>query len=127
MKLKFYKDNTKKDGIQSQCIACAKQHDDEIEENEVCLIEEKKELNFKVICILKSRIIRVFKSQNTREPNKTFGFLGCSHPFLKKWIINQLYCKMNLENYGSAREVDFYIPISSFRKLDENGMKKCFS
>ena len=85
------------------------------------------DLNFKLACNLRSRTSSVFKSQNIRKTNKTFDLLGCSHSFFKNWIIQQLYGKMTVENYGSVWQIDHCLPIVSFNLLDENEMKKCFN
>ena len=33
---------------------------------------------------------------------------------------------MSLDKYGSVWQIDHCLPITSFRLLDENDMKKCF-
>ena len=85
------------------------------------------DLNYKLACNLRSRTNEAFKSQNVRKTNKTFDLIGCSHSFLKQWIIYQLYGNMTIENYGSVWQIDHCLPIVSFDQMDENDMKKCFN
>ena len=76
---------------------------------------------------MRSRTSMAFKFQNVRKTNKTFDLLGCSHSFFKNWIIHQLYGNMTVEKYGSVWQIDHRLPITSFKLLDENDMKKCFN
>ena len=87
----------------------------------------EKDLIFKLACNLRSRTNKAFKSQNVRKTKKTFDLLGCSHSFLRQWIIHQLYGNMTFENYGCVWQIDHCLPIASFSLLDENDMKKCFN
>ena len=80
--------------------------------------------NFKLVCNLRSRTYKAFKSQNVRKINKTFDLLGCSHSFFQRWVIHQLYGNMTIRNYGSVWQIDHCPPIASFHLLDENDMKK---
>ena len=90
-------------------------------------IRKESNLNFKLACNLRSRTYQAFKCENFRKTNKTFDLLGCSHSFFKNWIIQQLYGKMTLENYGSMWQIDHCLPIASFNLLEENERKKCFN
>ena len=87
----------------------------------------KTDSNFKFACNLRSLTDKAFKSQNVRKTNKTYDLLGCSHSFLQRWFIHQLYGNMSLENYGSVWQIDHCLPIASFNLLDENDMKKRFN
>ena len=87
----------------------------------------KSDLNFKLARNLRSRTSKAFKTQNGSKTNKTFDLLGCSHSFLKNWIIHQLYGIMTIENYGSVWQIDHCLPIASFNLLVENDMRKCFN
>ena len=89
--------------------------------------KRKTDLHHKIACNLRLRTNKAFKSKNVRKTNKTFGLLGCSHSFFRRWIIHQLYGNMTLENYGSVWQFDHCLPIASFNLLDEKDMKKCFN
>ena len=39
------------------------------------------DINFRLACNLRKRVLNAFKAQNVRETNKTFYLLGCSHSF----------------------------------------------
>ena len=85
------------------------------------------DLYYNIVCNLRSRTNKAFKSQIVRKTNKTFDLLGCSHSFFKRWIIHQLYGNMTLENYGKVWCLDHCLPIATFNMLDENDIKKCFN
>ena len=95
--------------------------------NEYFKNRKQLDLNFKLVCNLRSRTNQAFKAHSVRKTNKTFELLGCSHSFFKNWIIHQLYGNMTVENYGSVWQIDHCLPIVSFNLLDENDKKKCFN
>ena len=95
--------------------------------NDCSRIRKESYLNFKLACNLRSRTYQAVKSQNVRKTNKTFDLLGCSHSFFQNWIVDQLYGKMTLENYGSVWQIDHWGPIAAFNLLDEIEVKKCFN
>ena len=95
--------------------------------NEYFKKRKDEDINFRLACNLRKRVLNAFKAQNVRKTNKTFHLLGCSHSFLRLWIESQLYGDMTIENYGSVWQLDHCLPIASFNLLDENDMKKCFS
>ena len=84
------------------------------------------DLKYKLACNLRSRTNKAFKSQNVGKANKTFDLLGCSHSFLRQWIIFQLYGNTTIKNCGSVWQIDHCLPMASFNILDEIHMKKCF-
>ena len=129
LKSTFNKDNKRRDGVQRICIICFKEYHKNRKEWRSILDRERRktDLNFKLVCNLRSRTSKAFKAQNVRKANKTFGLLGCSHSFFKRWIIHQLYGKMTLEIYGSVCQIDHCLAIASFNLLDENEVKKCFN
>ena len=65
-------------------------------------IQKRKDddINFRLACNLRKRVLNAFKALNLRKTNKTFYLLGCSHSFLRLWIESQLYGEMTLNNYG---------------------------
>ena len=75
---------------------------------------------------MRNRLYKAYKAQNVSKTNKTFDLLGCSHSFLKIWIIHQLYGNMTVEYYGTVWQIDHCLAVASFNLLDENDMKKCF-
>ena len=85
------------------------------------------DINFRLACNLRKRVINFFKAQNVRKTNKTFSLLVSSHSFLRLWIESQLYGEMTLENYGKIWCLHHCLPIASFNLLDENDIKKSFN
>ena len=85
------------------------------------------EINFKLICNIRTRTNKTFKSQNVRKTNKTFDLLGCSPELFRRWIFHQLYGDMTIENYGSIWQIDHCLSIASCNLSDENDMKNCFN
>ena len=123
----FIKNNKRRDGVESICIICFVDYHINRKERRSILDKERRktDLNFKLVCNLRSRTSKAFKAQNVGKTNKTFDLLGCSCSFFKRWIIHQLYGNMTLENYGSVCQIDHCLAITSFNLLDENDMKKC--
>ena len=89
-KSKFNKDNKRRDGVQGICITCFKDYHNNRKERRSILDKERRktDLNFKIVCNLRSRTSKAFKAQKVRKTNKTFDLLGCSHSFFKRWIIH---------------------------------------
>ena len=57
------------------------------------------DINFKLICNIRTRTNKAFKSRNIRKTNKTIELMGCYQTFLRRWILHQLYGDMFIENY----------------------------
>ena len=129
LKSNFNKDNKRRNGIQRICIICFKDYHNNRKERRSVLDKERRktDLNFKLVCNLRSRTSNAFKAQSVMKTNKTIDLLGCSHSFFKDWIIHQLYGNMTNENYGSVWQIDHCLPITSFNLLDEIDMKNCFN
>ena len=68
--------------------------------------KRESDINFKLICNLRTRTNKVFISQNVKKTNKTIELLGCSPFFFRRWIIHQLCGKMTIEKYGSTWQID---------------------
>ena len=85
------------------------------------------DINFKLICNIRTRTNKAFKSQNVRKTNKTNDLLGCSTEFFRRWIIRQLFGDMTIEKYGSTWQIDHCLSIASFNLSDENDMNNCFN
>ena len=142
LKSNFYKDSIRKDGYKSECTFCSKQYyyvnRDWVTNNRKTYVKKnrakinayerqkrKTDFNFKLICNIRRRTNKAFKSQNIKKTNKTINLIGCSQPFFKRWILHQLYGDMTEENYGKIWCLDQCLPIASFNLLDEKDMKKC--
>ena len=79
-----------------------------IEKNELYVIKKRKQrdIKFKLICNIRRRTNKAFKSQNIMKTNKTNDLVGCSPKFFKKWILHQLYGKMTEEIHGYVWTID---------------------
>ena len=86
------------------------------------LYEKKRKtiLNFQLVCNLRSRTDKAFKSQNVEKLNKTFDLLGSFQPFFRRWILHQLYCNMTEKNYGKIWCLDHCYPLSKTNLTDKN-------
>ena len=76
---------------------------------------------------MRNRLHKAYKAQRVMKTDQTFGLLGCSHSFVQRWIIHQLYGDTTFEKYGSVWQIDHCLPIASINLLDENDMKNCFN
>ena len=85
-------------------------------------IKRKLDLNFKISEILRSKIHKVLKNQNTSYFNK----LGCDLEFFKKWIEFRFVQNMNWSNLGKVWQIDHILPISKFDFSNENEKQICF-
>ena len=126
LKSNFHKDNNRKDCVQRICIICIKQNHNNNKErrNAHGRQRRKTDFNFKLICNIRARTNKAFKSQNITKTNKTIHLIGCSNSFLRKWIVHQLYGEMTLENYGNIWCLDHCYPLSKTNLSNENDTYK---
>ena len=126
LKSNFYKDNNRKDGLQRICIICIKHYHIDNKDRRIAPKKHnrKTDFNFKLICNIRIRTNKAFKSQNIKKTNKTFKLLGCSQSFFKRWIIHQLYGEMTIENYGKIWCLDHCFPLSKTNLSDSNELYK---
>jgi len=135
----FYKDKSKRYGINSKCIECCKSKENkeikkqwakkyyELNINHINILRKKNypkikeminqrknnDLNFKIKCILRNQLHKSL----TNESISDLKYLGCNIEFLKKWIEYRFDNIMNWENFGSYWEIDHIIPISKFDNI----------
>ena len=83
----------------------------------------KSDLNFKLLCYLRSRIYSVLKGFT--KSNTTKNLVGCSIDKLKKHLETKFDVDMSWSNYGSWH-VDHIIPCASFDMSKIEDQKKCF-
>ena len=126
LKLNFYKDITRKDGLRIYCKSCTNQYHNNRKEQRNAYEKQKRKIdfNFKLAHNIRCRTSKAFKSQNIEKTNKTIDLIGCSNSFLRKWIIHQLYGDMILENYGKIWCLDHCYPLSKTNLSNENDMYK---
>ena len=64
---------------------------------------------FKIVKLLRSRIIQVLKN---KKQDKSINFLGCSPKEFKLHLEKQFLPEMNWDNHGKIWEIDHIIPIN---------------
>ena len=124
--MNFYKVITKKDSLRNQCIKSTNQHQSNNKEKRN-LRERKRiaiDVNYRLISNIRKRTYQAFKSQNVTKLNKTFVLIGFSQSFFKRWIIDQLYGEMTLDNYGKIWCLDHCYPLYQTNLSNETDMIK---
>ena len=86
LKSNFHKDNKRKDGVQRICKICTKEYHNNRKERRNALGRQKRktDFNYKLICNIRTRTNKAFKSQNVEKLIKTFDLFGCSQSFFQK-------------------------------------------
>lgn len=83
-------------------------------------IKKKNDINFKLSCIMRSRLVNFVKLKNYTKTNKTFDIVGCSPENLKKYLENLFVEGMSWENHGiDGWHIDHRIPLSSAKTKEE--------
>jgi hypothetical protein len=99
------------------------------ERNKYIINKYKIDTNFKMLIILRSRLLNALK--NNSKSKHTLELIGCNIEQLKKWLqytaINNGYLNFNINNYSCNEfEIDHIIPCSWFNLSDINQQKDCF-
>tara|TARA_B100001564_G_scaffold259194_1_gene220980 strand:+ start:209 stop:943 length:735 start_codon:yes stop_codon:yes gene_type:complete len=77
---------------------------------------------------LSLRMRLALKEQNLTKRNTTANLVGCSIPFLKKYLENKFQKGMNWKNQGRyGWHIDHIKPCSKFDLSDPDQQKKCFN
>ncbi len=77
---------------------------------------------------LSLRMRLALKEQNLTKRNTTTDLVGCSIPFLKKYLENKFKKGMNWKNQGRyGWHIDHIKPCSKFDLSDPDQQKKCFN
>lgn len=80
---------------------------------------------YKLSVTIRSRINKLFKSNNVNKKNNTFDIIGCSPIFLKEYIEKKFTEEMSWSNRGLfGWHIDHIIPLSS-AKTEEEIYKLC--
>jgi hypothetical protein len=85
--------------------------------------KRKTDINFKILCNLRSRIWNVLKGVN--KSKTTRKLLGCSIEFLKQYLASKFTQGMSFSNYGKWH-VDHIRPCTSFDLSKVSEQSKCF-
>ncbi len=81
---------------------------------------KKHDINFKLICNLRSRVKNFLKSNNITKNNTTLQIVGCTPEELKKHLEKNFKDGMCWENYGlSGWHIDHIIPLKNAKTENE--------
>jgi len=95
--------------------------DKEIKRNTNYSNKKKKiDMNFKLSCLMRSRLLTFIKLKSYKKNNKTFKIVGCSPEKLKIHLENLFIGDMCWENHGiDGWHIDHIIPLSSAKTEKE--------
>ena len=122
----YYKEN-KKTILEKQKIYVNEHKESKREYiNNYNINKRKKDVNFRIIGALRSRLNRFVKKKNRSV--STLGLVGCSLEDLIKHLESQFKERMTWDNYGKVGwHIDHIIPCSSFELFKEDQQKICFN
>jgi len=96
--------------------------------NEIYKIRIGIDLNFRLRCLLSSRISKAIRYKVIKKYNKskpTMKLVGCSLEYLKDYLECQFDDEMSWSNYG-AWHIDHIIPCAFFDLTKSEQQTKCF-
>ncbi len=105
----FNKDKSRKNNIDTYCKSCR---------NEYLRERKKVDINFKLICNLRSSLSDSLRKMKLTKEYKTKNILGIDINDFKKYIESKFKVGMLWENYGDWH-IDHIIPISYADTIDE--------
>ena len=140
-KSNFFKDRTKNDGYRPSCNFCCKKYyydnqnrilsnhkiykkNNRSKINAYERLKRRTDFNCKLLCNIRRRTNKAFRSQINEKTKTTIDLIGCSNSFLTKWIIHQLYGNMTVENYGNFWCLNHCYPLSKTNLPNGNDMYK---
>ena len=90
-------------------------------------IKYKKDPNFKLKRLLRSRLLTALKNNNINKTSKSLELLGCTVQKAREHIEKQFKEGMTWDNHGhKGWHIDHIIPCASFDLTDPEQQKKCF-
>ena len=116
LKSKFYKNITKKDGVNSMCKICMNKYIKEYMKKRI-----KTDVNFRLFRNTRRRIHHALNVES--KSSSTRDILGIDINFHKKWIGFQFTPEMNWSNI----EIDHVKPICMFIVSDDEQLKEAFN
>lgn len=105
----FNSDRSRKNNIDTYCKVCR---------NEYIKERKKVDINFRLICNLRSSLSESIKKKKLTKKYKTIDILGISMEDFLKYIENKFKPGMTWENYGDWH-IDHITPISYGKTIDE--------
>jgi len=150
----FNKDKLKNDGIESHCRECKSKRNiiyynknkekikikhknynelnkdkNRITKRKYLINVLKKDINYRILHSLRSRLSECLKLRKTFKNNKTLDLLGCSKEFLRNYLESKFLDGMSWENYGKEMNnwnIDHIIPCDAFDLTKIEQQKICF-
>ena len=108
-KSNFIKDNSRKNKLSASCKEC---------KNEYFRNKKKGDINFKLICTLRSNLSESIRRNKLSKSYKTLDILGISIEDFKLFIESKFIDNMSWDNYGKWH-LDHVIPISYGKNIEE--------
>jgi len=87
-------------------------------------LKKKTNPEYRLMSVVRTRILNFLTKKNVTKKNKTFEIVGCSKEFLREYIEKQFTEGMSWELMGSRIHIDHIIPLSS-AKTEEEVYKLC--
>lgn len=84
----------------------------------------KEDFQYKITLLLRCRLSKLLKTQNTKKRNKTLDLIGCSINEFCKHIENQFDENMSWDNHGSYWHLDHIYPLSKADLTKESEIKR---
>ncbi|OLS16004.1 MAG: hypothetical protein RBG13Loki_0382 [Promethearchaeota archaeon CR_4] len=102
-------------------------HTKELLRNHVKYAKKRREtdLEYKIVCKLRSRIITAIKRQYGKKAFRTHELIGCTIPEVRRYIELKFEPWMSWDNHGEW-EIDHIIPLASFDLTDPKQQQKAF-
>lgn len=95
--------------------------------NELTRKRLKNNINFKISCILRTRICNVIKTQQTAKIQNSIDLIGCTIQQCREYIESLWTKGMSWENHGKfGWHIDHIKPCDSFNLVDPVQQKQCF-
>ena len=91
---------------------------------------KKNDINYKILCNLRTELSQVLNAQHARKSNHTMELVECSIDKLKKHLKSKFKEGMNFDNYGKGDDkwsIDHIRPCSSFDLTNPQQQRKCFN
>jgi hypothetical protein len=103
------------------------QRDNKEHVNDYARNRRKNDLNYRILCNLRSRLSTVIKSQGSKKSHRTMELAGCSIDELKNHIQSQFIDGMSWDNYGrKGWHIDHIVPCAMFDLRKPEEQLKCF-
>jgi len=83
-------------------------------------LKKKTNPEYRLMSVVRTRILNFLTKKNVTKKNKTFEIVGCSKEFLREYIEKQFTDGMSWENYGKfGWHIDHIVPLSSGKNEEE--------